>query len=279
MSERYSRAAMTAREYYDSDDADNFYHHIWGGEDIHLGVYERDDERIDTASRRTIDVMAHSLPALDESHTVLDIGAGYGGSARRLARSHGCRVTALNISARENARNTRMTEEQGLSDHVDVVEGSFEDIPFEDTAFDVVWSQDAILHSGDRPRVVAEASRVLAPGGHFVFTDPMQADDCPTEVLDPIYERLNLDTLGSPGFYREALHELGLELVGYEDLSPMLPLHYGRIREELVAREEELADRISANYIANMKRGLQHWVDGGRRGHLCWGIFVFRKPH
>src|SRR5690606_39426584 len=67
--------------------------------------------------------------------------------------------------------------------------GVFEDIPENDGSFDVVWSQDAILHSDQRAAVLGEVWRVLKPGGHFIFTDPMQADDVPEGVLDPVYER------------------------------------------------------------------------------------------
>jgi sarcosine/dimethylglycine N-methyltransferase len=34
---------------------------------------------------------------------------------------------------------------------------------------------------------------------------------------------------------------------------------------------------VSKDYIERMKKGLQHWVNGGNNGHLAWGIFVFRK--
>ncbi len=62
-------------------------------------------------------------------------------------------------------------------DKIDVVDGSFDDLPFEANSFDAVWSQDAILHAPDRKAVLDEVARVLKPGGQFIFTDPMQADD------------------------------------------------------------------------------------------------------
>jgi sarcosine/dimethylglycine N-methyltransferase len=34
----HSEVVRTAREYYNSDDADAFYHNVWGGEDIHIGL-------------------------------------------------------------------------------------------------------------------------------------------------------------------------------------------------------------------------------------------------
>ena len=49
-------AAVTAttEAYYDSDEADSFYAEIWGGEDIHIGIYQTPEEDVATASARTV---------------------------------------------------------------------------------------------------------------------------------------------------------------------------------------------------------------------------------
>ena len=86
MNERYSAVVKTAQDYYDSDDADNFYYHVWGGEDIHIGMYESLEDDIADASERTVDAMASQCLTKPSSQTkVLDVGAGYGGAARWLA--------------------------------------------------------------------------------------------------------------------------------------------------------------------------------------------------
>ncbi|WP_047864386.1 SAM-dependent methyltransferase [Rubrobacter aplysinae] len=275
--EEYTGAVRTAQEYYNSDDADNFYFTIWGGEDIHVGMYRSDNEPIFDASRRTVERMAGRLGGLGSEARVLDVGAGYGGSARYLAREYGCEVVALNLSEVENERDRQMNREQGLDHLIEVVDASFEDLPYPDNAFDFVWSQDAMLHSGARAKVIDEVVRVLKSGGEFVFTDPMKSDGCPEEVLQPILDRLHLETLGSPGFYRERTAYLGMTELDYEDHHEQLPEHYGRVLRETEEREEELAGAVSREYIDNMKRGLGHWVEGGRNGHLEWGIFHFRN--
>lgn len=277
MSEQYSGAVATAREYYNSEDADQFYYRVWGGEDIHVGLYETDVEPIFDASRRTVAHMADMLGGLDPEQQVLDLGAGYGGAARYLARTFKCPVVALNLSEVENQRDREINEGEQLDHLIKVVDGNFENLPFDDNTFDVVWSQDSFLHSGDRESALREAARVLKPGGVFIFTDPMQADDCPEGVLQPILDRLHLDTLGSPAFYREQCKALGLEEIGFEEHTPQLARHYGRVLRELRARAPELKGDISDGYIERMQKGLEHWVEGGRKGHLCWGIFRFRK--
>lgn len=277
--EAYSDVVQTARDYYNSEDADNFYFHIWGGEDIHIGLYESDEEPIRDASRRTVKRMAELLPALNASQRVLDLGAGYGGSMRYLAQQAGCHCVALNLSEVENERNREMNRAQGLDELVEVLDGDFTRLDFADGEFDVVWSQDAILHSGDRERVCAEAARVLKPGGTLIFTDPMQADNAPVDQLQPIYDRIHLDSLGSPGFYRSTLSQLGLENVQFEDHSEQLPRHYARVRQQLLANADELLKSgVSQDYIERMKNGLQHWIDGGHKGYLAWGIFSAVRP-
>lgn len=101
VSEDHSEVIRTAQEYYDSDDADNFYYHAWGGEDIHVGIYDQPDEDIARASQRTVDAMARQYQAgLNKQTRIINVGAGYGGSARmhyyrRVRRELSKRRTAL----------------------------------------------------------------------------------------------------------------------------------------------------------------------------------------
>ena len=271
-----SAAVERAEAYYDSAEADAFYQTIWGGQDIHIGIYLSDDEPIADASRRTVERMADRLADIDESTRVLDLGAGYGGSARYIADRFGCRVTCLNLSETQNQLNRRLTEDAGLEGRVRVVHGDFERIPEPDGSYDVVWSQDAILHSGDRPRVLDEVRRVLVNDGQFIFTDPMQSDDCPDGVLQPILDRIQLSTLASFGFYRAELEKRGFREAEIEPLTDQLRMHYWRIEEALKARFDEAVAKSGRTYVDNMIKGLQHWVDGADRGYLAWGIMDFR---
>ena len=271
----YSDAVKTAQAYYNSDDADNFYFRVWGGEDIHIGLYESEEDPILVASRRTVRRMAEQLGDRLKGARVIDIGGGYGGAARYLAKDHGAEVVSLNLSEVQNARGRQQTEAAGLADRVTIVDGDFENVPYPDDSFDVVWSQDAMLHSGNRKKVLAEVARVLKPGGTFIFTDPMQVDNCPQGVLQPVLDRIQLNTMGSPGFYRDSLKELGLSERVFEDQSEQLPVHYDRVRQRLDEHAKELGGDISETYVSNMRKGLQHWVDAGNAGHLAWGIMQF----
>lgn len=274
----YSDVVETARSYYNSNDADTFYFTVWGGEDIHVGLYRDDAEPIRAASRRTVEQMADKIKHANADCKAIDLGGAYGGSPRHLASKFGCHVVSLNLSEVQNERARQQNREYGLSDKVTVVDGNFESVPYADDSFDIVWSQDAFLHSGNREQVLSEIKRILKPGGEVIFTDPMQSENACREDLGPVLERIQLETMGSPEFYQREMQALGLELVEWDDHSEQLPRHYARVKQELEARYDELLGSISRNYLDNMIKGLGHWVQNGKAGNLRWGILHFRLP-
>ncbi|PQO24924.1 SAM-dependent methyltransferase [Rhodobacteraceae bacterium WD3A24] len=265
-------------DYYDSDDADTFYSTIWGGEDLHIGLYDVSND-IRKASDATIFRMAEKLRNLGPDTRVLDMGSGYGGAMRRLVQRYDCKAVGLNISAIQNDYNRKKVREAGLGDRIEVRHGVFEDVPADDESFDVAWSQDSFLHSDQREKVLAEAWRVLKPGGQFIFTDPMQADDVPPGVLKPVYDRLKLNSLGSMRFYREAAEALGFRTLEQEELTHELRAHYARVREEMLKNYDKLVEAGSSKeYLDKMAVGLENWVKAADNGYLAWGIQLFEKP-
>jgi dimethylglycine N-methyltransferase len=218
------------------------------------------------------------MGALSPGATVVDFGSGYGGAARRLAKELGVRVEAINISAVENSRHRQLNESAKLQDLIRVHDASFEDVPLAASCADVVWSQDAILHSGNRQQVLQEAARLLKPGGVFVLTDPMAADGIDPASLSAILERIHLPDMGSPDRYRAWASQAGLSRDVWQEKTDMLIRHYSRVLEELQCREQELKTKISPDYLQRMAAGLGHWIDGGQQGRLSWGLMRFRKP-
>jgi len=265
-------------DYYDSDDADLFYSTIWGGEDLHIGDYSQTSV-IRDASDRIVYRMLDKLDRLGPASRVLDLGAGYGGAMRKLVKATGAQAVCLNISETQNDYNRAKIREASLADKISVRHGVFEDVPEPDASFDVVWSQDAFLHSDQRAKIIAEAFRVLKPGGTLIFTDPCQADDVAPGALQAVYDRLQLNDLGSMQFYRQAAEAAGFDLVEQEDGLHNLRTHYARVLEELQTNEVRLRDAgASLGYLSKMAQGLQNWVDAADAGQLAWGIHVFRKP-
>ena len=269
-------AVDKAQDYYNSTPADEFYFKIWGGEHIHVGIYNHEKESIKDASPRIVELMASKLDLTPETK-LLDLGSGYGGAARYLAKKHGCQITCLNLSETQNERNMFFNKKHGLDHLITVTNGNFEEIPFPENSYEVVWSQDAIVHSADREKVLSEVDRILKKNGDFIFTDLMQTYDCPKGILEPVLDRIHLDSLGSFGFYVEQARKLEMKKAEVVDLSEHLTTHYQRVMEETQERYEEMVKICGKEYIDKMIQGLKHWVNAGKNDYLSWGIVHMDK--
>lgn len=268
---------QTTRDYYNSKEADEFYHEIWGGEDIHIGIYSKDKESIKEGSRETVIRMASRISKIKKGYKILDIGSGYGGAARYLAEKYNCRVDCLNLSETENKRNLEKTKAVGLEQLISVTEGNFEKIPFDQETYDMVWSQDALLHTNKKLKVFREVSRVLKPQGHFIFTDPMQSADCPEGVLKPVLDQIHLEEMGSVNLYKSLARRTDLEQVFIKEMPEQLVNHYSKVLEALRERYDEVVEKSNKAYLDKMVVRLQHWVNAGCKGYLNWGILHFQK--
>ncbi len=279
MADKSQEVVDTTKNYYDSEDADNFYYHVWGGEDIHVGLYNEIGESIYEASQRSVEKMTELIKdRVNENTRVVDVGAGYGGTARYFADKFGCKVDCLNLSEKENDLNREKNEKLGYQDLVNVYGGNFEALPFSDDQYELAIAQDALLHSGAKEKVFEEVDRVLKSGGDFIFTDPMQADDCPEGVLKPVLERIHLDSMGSVEKYRKMAKDLGWEEVQVVEMPEQLVNHYSSVRKLLQEKYDELKGTISTEYMDRMIQGLGHWVEKGQNGYLNWGYIHFHKP-
>ncbi|MEK8015277.1 MAG: methyltransferase domain-containing protein [Candidatus Parabeggiatoa sp.] len=278
MNNPYSEKEQIAQNYYDNIETDQIYAMIWGGEHIHFGIYLAADDPIPEASQRTVATMAETLRNIHQGSRVIDLGAGYGGSARYLAKNYGCSVSCLNLSKLQNQRNQQLNQAQNLAHLIEVKEGSFEDISYPDNSFDIVWSQDAIIHSGNRRQVLEEIRRVLKPGGELIFTDTLQNDTCSPDRLQPAFNRLQINDAGSFLFYRNSLQELGFTEVKVVDLSKHVNTHYIRFRDEMLMRYEEIAKQTSKESVDNALKSIEPWIAFYQKGDMQWGLFHYNLP-
>ena len=123
MSDRnVASVVSTTQAYYDGP-ADEIYRTIWG-DNLHLGVPCSRECPHPEAMQHTNEIMANAAP-LGAGMRVLDLGCGYGSTARYLAGNFGCRVTGVNISEKELELARSRGREAGLDDLLRFEYGDF----------------------------------------------------------------------------------------------------------------------------------------------------------
>jgi arsenite methyltransferase len=159
-----------------------------------------------------------ALAELKPGETVLDLGSGGGIdvllSARRVGptgKAYGLDMTDEMLSlARENQAKAGVA-------NVEFLKGEIEAIPLPDNTVDVIISNCVINLSADKDRVLAEAFRVLKPGGRLAVSDVVVRGEVPAVIRRSV--ELWIGCVAGAleeGDYRAKLDKAGFEAIDVE---------------------------------------------------------------
>jgi arsenite methyltransferase len=156
-----------------------------------------------------------ALAQLAPGEVVLDLGSGGGIdvllSARRVGptgKAYGLDMTDDMLElARENQRRAGV-------ENVEFLKGEIEAVPLPDAAVDVIISNCVINLAADKGKVLAEAFRVLRPGGRFAVSDIVLRGELP----EPLRQSFVAWTGCVAGALQESEYRDLLSRVGFEEI-------------------------------------------------------------
>ena len=212
-----------------------------------------------------------ALAKLQPGEIVLDLGSGGGIdvilSAKRVGpagKAYGLDMTDEMLAlARENQKKAGI-------DNVEFLKGAIENIPLPGNSVDVIISNCVINLSGDKDRVLAEAFRVLKPGGRFAVSDVVVRGDVPQNIRKSMELWVGcISGALEENEYREKLARAGFESIGVE---PTRVYKVEEAREFLAAAgldPETVGRRIDGKFISAFVRAIKPASNAACCGPSC----------
>ena len=161
---------------------------------------------------------------------VLDAGCGVGYGSARLARS------ADHVVGLDNAREPLLTTKHEYGDsHVRLAEGDCRSLPFSDASFDVVVAFEVIEHLENWRGLLAEARRVLTPGGRLLVSTPNKVYYQQTRTTPNLYHVHEFDYDEFRGELAKFFKNTTMFLENHSDAITFTPLTARGVRTFLEA--------------------------------------------
>ncbi len=196
---------------------------------IHFGVWRRGMSLFDREAmleQMNTEVLAQGTRAAAPPKDVLDLGCGAGAVTRRAAQYFpGSKVTGIALAPVELQRAAELTPRH-LSHRVLFAGGNYLSLPFREAAFDMAFALESSCYAPgtDKSALIAEARRVLRPGGRLVLADAMLRrhpvrSRLTRAALRGMYQGWKLPELAALPHVLRRLEELGFHDIRVDDVS------------------------------------------------------------
>ncbi|PKA52171.1 putative tocopherol O-methyltransferase, chloroplastic [Apostasia shenzhenica] len=267
------------------------------GDHIHHGFYDPGATSLTAADHRrapirtieeTLAWVLADYPIEKRPKRIVDVGCGFGGSSRYLAKRFGAQIQAITLSPVQVKRAQELAMAEGLDSQITFQIADALDQPFPDGHFDLVWSMESGEHMPDKEKFFRELVRVAAPGATIIIVTWCHRDLSPNEenlkpdeinLLNKICNGLYLPAWCSGADYLKIANSLSLVDIKTADWSEnVAPFWHVVLRSTLTWR----------GIIAHLRCGwktikgtlaVPHMIKGYDQKLIKYVIITCRKPY
>ncbi len=226
----------------------------------------------DNALTRKAFEMMDGLPG---EPRILDVGCGPGMQTIELLRVSGGTVVALDLLPQMITRVRKAAEDVGLADRLETVQADMNEMTFEPSSFDVIWSEGAIYFLGFE-KGLAKVKELVKSGGYVGVSEAVWLKpDPPREAVDFWQEYPEIDTVERK---LEIISRLGFDNVGHFILpsSCWTELYYDPLAERIPGYERKWKGIPEAEDVLEEAR-TEMSVFGKYSEYYSYAFFVMRK--
>jgi ubiquinone/menaquinone biosynthesis C-methylase UbiE len=250
---------------YDGSEGDLF--ELVFGEQIHIGGLA---SSLELAERAGIEAGQHGV----------DLCCCNGAGMRCLVRfKQVASMVGVDASVRTVERGRRRCQEEGMSDRIRIIHADACKSGLPTGEADFVWSEDAWCYVPDKPSLIAEAVRIVKPGGTIAFTDWIEGPTPLSEAEKQMFlTGMRFDNVQDLAGYRALLEKNGCEVIEASDtgrFSAHLDLFANMIEKQLTYDALKIMD-FDEGSVAVLVAGFRLGAELARQGKLAQGRFVAR---
>ncbi len=214
---------------------------------------------------------------IDPATRVLDIGCGLGGTARHIALRSGARVTGVDLTQAYVEAARELSALVGLHQLTHFHQGSAVALPVDDAAFDLATLFHVGMNITDKAALMAEAARVVAPGGTFAVFDVMRLGEGEIAFPVPWAEHSGLSFVDSPEVYRNAAAGAGLTLRAERARGDFALAFFERVFAAAAERGGPAPVGIHLLMRDTAGQKLSNYVDAVRAGSIAPVEMIFTR--
>jgi SAM-dependent methyltransferase len=215
---------------------------------------------------------------LTKSSRLLDVACGSGKPTLRIAQKTGSHVSGVDIHADGIVSATANAREIGYEGRAHFHHANAaERLSFDSASFDAVICIDAINHLPDRPRVLKDWHRLLKPGGHLLFTDPIVLTGLITNEEIAIRASIGLFVFAPHGLDETLLRDAGFDVERVEDRTPNMARNAAGWHRARAGREAKLRKLEGDDAFFGQQRFLEIAARLAGEGRLSRFAILARK--